>query len=188
MPYTFQQDRSKRENRTIVEVDSAMMHYNANLEEILWAELLNTATQYLIEPKKTYSSEVVFDKNSKSSECEPVNLNLPKDDVASNPVEEIQENRNEFVESNPDGAKGFRQKKGVGFEWTFCRLAKLSTVRTLISIAANEERVSRQFDISTAFLYGHLDEQICITQPEDYNDNSGLVCSLKMSVRTKAIP
>ncbi|KAF2887381.1 hypothetical protein ILUMI_18792 [Ignelater luminosus] len=186
-------------------------------------------------PERNLSSRsraVVFDEKPKYSECEPVNLNLPEHDMASDPVEELQENQNKageneldldikvqdkfdkipedtiilnnkvslrdrsklerpekyndfvmynnivlsdhvvlstyaeamqsedssvfIVESNPDGtvdrfkarliAKGFKEKKGVDSEHTFCPVTKLSTVRTSISICAREKMVLKRFD------------------------------------------
>ena len=39
-----------------------------------------------------------------------------------------------------------------------------------------------QFDVSTAFLYGDLDETIYMSQPEGYNDGTNNVCRLKKSL------
>ena len=36
-----------------------------------------------------------------------------------------------------------------------------------------------QFDVTTAFLHGDLDEEIFMEQPLGFNDNSGSVCFLK---------
>ena len=54
--------------------------------------------------------------------------------------------------------------------------------RYVLSIAANEKMHLAQFDVSTAFLYGELEEIIYIKQPEGYDDGSGRVCELKKSL------
>lgn len=38
-----------------------------------------------------------------------------------------------------------------------------------------------QFDIKTDFLYGNLQEQVYMEQPEGYNDGLGLMCKLNRS-------
>lgn len=78
--------------------------------------------------------------------------------------------------------KGFSQRKGVDYDQTFSPVARMSTIRTLISVAANERMKLAQIDVSTAFLYGDLKETIYMQQPEGYNDYSGRVCRLKKSL------
>ncbi|GAB0089493.1 secreted RxLR effector protein 161-like [Sergentomyia squamirostris] len=96
------------------------------------------------------------------------------------------------MKTNPDGSverykarlvvKGFNQKQGVDYNDTFSPVAKLGTVRALLSVAANENLHLKQFDVSTAFLYGDLDEDIYMKQPEGYNDGTDRVCKLKRSL------
>lgn len=79
--------------------------------------------------------------------------------------------------------KGFRQKKGIDYEQTFSPVARMATVRAVLSIAASEGMKMLQFDVSTAFLYGSLDdEEIFMKQPEGYDDGTGRVCLLKKSL------
>jgi len=40
----------------------------------------------------------------------------------------------------------------------------------------------RQFNVSTAFLYGKLEETVYMKQPEGYDDGSGRVCHLNKSL------
>lgn len=96
------------------------------------------------------------------------------------------------VKMKPDGSiekykarlviKGFAQKKGVDYDQTFSPVAKMTTIRSLISVAASEELYLAQFDVSTAFLYGELNETIYMKQPEGFDDGSGRVCQLKRSL------
>ena len=76
---------------------------------------------------------------------------------------------------NPDGSlerykarwvvRGFTQRAGVDFKETFTPVVKPATVRTVLAIAASKQWPTRQFDVSNAFLHGHLDEFVLCQQP-----------------------
>ena len=75
-------------------------------------------------------------------------------------------------------AKGFQQS-GHDFDETFSPVARYTTVRVLIAIAAAQGLCLRQFDVKSAFLYGVLREEVFLEQPEGFSDGSGPVCKLK---------
>jgi hypothetical protein len=75
--------------------------------------------------------------------------------------------------------KGFSQKRGVDYDETFSPVVRSATIRTLLSVAASEKMSLMQFDVSTAFLYSKLSEEIYMEQPAGFNDNSGRVCKLQ---------
>ena len=65
-------------------------------------------------------------------------------------------------------AKGFTQTQGVDYQETFSLVAKLNTVRVLLSFAANLDWSLHQFDGKNVFLHGDLEEDIYIwTFPQD---------------------
>ena len=78
--------------------------------------------------------------------------------------------------------KGFSQEKGVNYDQTFSPVAKLSTIRSVLAIAATEKLHLSQFDVSTTFLYWELEDEIYMKQPEGFNDGTGLVCKLIRSL------
>ena len=96
------------------------------------------------------------------------------------------------IKRNPDGsiskykarlvAKGFNQKEGIDFSETFSPVSRLSTVRSVLSVAARDKLFLLQFDVSAAFLYGDLEEDIYMILPEGCDDGSGRVCHLKRSL------
>uniref|UniRef100_A0A5S6Q7L0 Integrase catalytic domain-containing protein n=1 Tax=Trichuris muris TaxID=70415 RepID=A0A5S6Q7L0_TRIMR len=96
------------------------------------------------------------------------------------------------VKTKPDGtvdrykarlvAKGFAQKYGTDYDETFSSVARFDTVRTILTIAANEGLLLKQFNVKTAFLYGSLEEEIYMKQPEGFDDGSGRVCKLQRSL------
>ena len=76
---------------------------------------------------------------------------------------------------NPDGsinrykvrlvAKGYTQKYRIDYEDTFVPVAKMNTIRVLISLVANLNWPLRQFDIKNAFLNGTIDEEVYMDPP-----------------------
>ena len=61
---------------------------------------------------------------------------------------------------------------------SFYHIAKLNSIRVLLSIAANLDWPLFQFDIKNAFLNGDLDEEIYMRIPPGFENevNNGKVC------------
>ena len=75
----------------------------------------------------------------------------------------------------PDGhyrsrlvAKGFSQVKGIDFDELFSPIVYYETTRLLLAVAALENLDIQSIDVKTAYLYGDLDEEIYIEQPEGF--------------------
>jgi len=79
-------------------------------------------------------------------------------------------------------AKGYSQRAGVDYDETFSPVARFDTVRSVLSVAATEHMYLAQFDVKTAFLYGTLEEEIYMKQPEGCNDGTDRVCKLQRSL------
>ena len=62
--------------------------------------------------------------------------------------------------------KGFSQIPGIDFEETFSPVARFETVRLLLALSALEDWEIEALDVKTAFLYGNLDEELYMEQPE----------------------
>ena len=98
------------------------------------------------------------------------------------------------VKYNPDGsiarhkarlvARGFSQAYGLDYTETFSPLARLSSIRVLFSVALNQAWPLHQLDVSNAFLYGNLAEQVYMEQPLGYiaQGESSQVCLLKKAI------
>src|SRR5258707_1575654 len=65
-------------------------------------------------------------------------------------------------------AKGFSQIPGIDFEETFSPVARFETVRLLLALSALEDWEIQALDVKTAFLYGELDEELYMEQPEGF--------------------
>ncbi|KAG2958759.1 hypothetical protein PC119_g26921 [Phytophthora cactorum] len=98
------------------------------------------------------------------------------------------------VKENQDGeierfkarlvAKGFSQKYGIDYNETFVPVAKFTSIRAVLSMAAKYGLKLHQMDVKTAFLNDLLDEDIYMAQPDGYvdEDHSDYVCKLKRSL------
>jgi hypothetical protein len=80
--------------------------------------------------------------------------------------------------------KGFRQIQGVDYEEIFSPVAMLKSVKILLAIAAYYDYEIWQMDVKTAFLNGHLSEDVYMTQPKGFVDpeNAGKICKLQSSI------
>ncbi|KAL1203338.1 Retrovirus-related Pol polyprotein from transposon TNT 1-94 [Cardamine amara subsp. amara] len=79
-------------------------------------------------------------------------------------------------------AKGYTQKHGVDYTETFAPVAKLPSVRILLSIATNLFWDIWQMDVKNAFLQGELKEEVYMVPPEGVNMGNNKVCKLKKAI------
>ena len=57
-------------------------------------------------------------------------------------------------------AKGYTQKAGIDYEETFSPIAMLKSIRILLAIVAYYDYEIWQMDVKTAFMNGHIHEEI----------------------------
>jgi hypothetical protein len=81
-------------------------------------------------------------------------------------------------------ARGYSQTYGIDYDETFAPVAKMSTVRILISCAANFGWPLHQLDVKNAFLHGDLQEEVYMEMPPGFvrPETKGKVCRLKKSL------
>lgn len=81
-------------------------------------------------------------------------------------------------------ARGFSQVAGVDFHETFSPVVKTQSIRMMLALAAARDWDLEQMDVSTAFLYGDLEEDIYMEQPEGFVDpeHPTWVCKLKKTL------
>ena len=96
------------------------------------------------------------------------------------------------IKTNPDNTierykarlvvRGFSQKEGIDFKETFAPVAKYNSLRLLFARATMLNLDILQLDIKTAFLYGNLEEETFMQQPEGFEVGRNLVCKLKRTL------
>ena len=75
-------------------------------------------------------------------------------------------------------AQGFTQLYGIDFHETFAPVARLSSIRTMIAIAASEDWELHQMDIKSAYLISPIDTAIYMRLPPGYG-SKGKVARVK---------
>ncbi|KAL1205730.1 Retrovirus-related Pol polyprotein from transposon RE2 [Cardamine amara subsp. amara] len=79
-------------------------------------------------------------------------------------------------------AKGYTQVYGEDYTETFAPVAKLHSVRILLSIAVNLSWDLWQMDVKNAFLQGELEEEVYMASPPGYGHEAGKVCRLRKAI------
>jgi hypothetical protein len=81
-------------------------------------------------------------------------------------------------------AHGFSQKEGIDYEETFTHVARYTSIRTIITLAAKMKWKLHQMNIKTAFLNGVIKEEVYIEQPQGFEveDRKTHVCKLKKAL------
>ena len=81
-------------------------------------------------------------------------------------------------------ARGYTQTYGIDYQETFAPVAKMNTIRILISLAVNLDWPLNQYDIKNAFLHGDLKEEVYMEFPPGYEGitTKGKVCKLRKAL------
>ena len=80
--------------------------------------------------------------------------------------------------------KGYAQIEGIDFEETFTPIARLESIRIFLALAVYKGFKIHQMDVKSAFLNGHLKEEVFIEQPDGFilSDDPNIVCRLRKAL------
>ena len=78
-------------------------------------------------------------------------------------------------------AKGYTQTYELDYKETFTLVAKMNTIRILLSLPAQYDWFLNQLDVKNAFLHGNLEEKVVMDAPPGFKNTigAGKVCKLK---------
>jgi hypothetical protein len=81
-------------------------------------------------------------------------------------------------------AKGYTQKEGDDFFDTYSPVARLTTIKVLLSLESSHGLLVHQMDVNTTFLNEELEEEIYMDQPYGFiaKGQEGMVCKLLKSL------
>lgn len=79
-------------------------------------------------------------------------------------------------------ARGYAQQPGVDYFETFAPVAKIKSLRFVLALAVQFNLALHQVDFASAYLFGELEEEVYIEQPEGFDTGDGRVCKLSKSL------
>jgi hypothetical protein len=80
--------------------------------------------------------------------------------------------------------RGFEQREGLDYNETFASVVKPMSYKLLFAIAAAYDLEIEQMDVKTAFLYGDIDSEVYVEQPQGFGatGQSTKVCKLNKAL------
>ncbi|KAL4036994.1 hypothetical protein IC575_000575 [Cucumis melo] len=79
-------------------------------------------------------------------------------------------------------AKGYSQEYGIDYEETFAPVARMTSVRSLLAVAAAKQWPLLQMDVKNAFLNGTLSEEVYMKPPPGTSSPPHKVCLLRRAL------
>ena len=73
-------------------------------------------------------------------------------------------------------AKGYTQTYGIDYQETFAPVAKMNSVKVILSLVINLDWSLKRFDVKNVFLHGDLLEEVHMDPPPGFTQKEGKVC------------
>ena len=175
VPYQDNQERPNKRYRVeyghanaALEAPTTYSEAINSIEKTKWIEAINAELKSLHE-KKTWTL---------------VNRNQATKIIGTKWVFAIKRDENGEVQRYKARlvALGYRQTQGIDYSETYSPVANMNSIRVFLAVCCHNGYLIRQYDIETAFLNGHLDENVFIWPPEGIKCEEGNVCKLNRSL------
>ncbi|GKD17227.1 putative reverse transcriptase, RNA-dependent DNA polymerase [Tanacetum coccineum] len=85
-------------------------------------------------------------------------------------------------------AQGYTQEEGIDYDEVFTLVARIEAIRLFLAYASFKDFVVYQMDIKSAFLYGKIEEEVCVCQPPGFEDPDFLDRFSSSDVKTSRTP
>ncbi|KAJ9547369.1 hypothetical protein OSB04_019912 [Centaurea solstitialis] len=124
-----------------------------------------------------------YKEASSSSHCS--STPLPRDPLALNGSSRSRQSRSDGSIDRYKAClvtKGFNQEYGIDYEETFAPVACITSVRSLLAIAATKRWPIFQMDVKNAFLNGDLSEEVYMNPPSSVSLPTRHVCRLRKAL------
>ena len=97
-------------------------------------------------------------------------------------LRQLAESGSEILEKARLVARGDLQKSGIDYRQTFAPVVKFVSLRVLLTYAGLRRFSTKHFDIESAFLYGSVDLEVYMQQPQGFEDGTNRVCKLNKAI------
>ncbi|GJR01624.1 retrovirus-related pol polyprotein from transposon TNT 1-94 [Tanacetum coccineum] len=67
-------------------------------------------------------------------------------------------------------AQGYTQEEGIDYDEVFSPVARIEAIRLFLAYASFKDFVVYQMDVKSAFLYGKIEEEVYVCQPQGFED------------------
>ncbi|GKD04824.1 zinc finger, CCHC-type containing protein, partial [Tanacetum coccineum] len=100
----------------------------------------------------------------------PSEIPEPRKEAIDDEIGSIMENNTWVLSDLPPGCKplGFRQKEKIDYFDTYVPVARITTIRLLLALAAIHNLVIHLMNVKIAFLNGDLEEEVYMKKPEGF--------------------
>nr|GFA60242.1 ribonuclease H-like domain, reverse transcriptase, RNA-dependent DNA polymerase [Tanacetum cinerariifolium] len=67
-------------------------------------------------------------------------------------------------------AQGYTQEKGIDYDEVFPPVARIEAIKLFLAYASFKDFVVYQIDVKRAFMYGKIEEEVYVCQPQGFKD------------------